>query len=79
VGTVERVHIKRKLPGERVCTEKAFLDITKDFSLLIHTICSPFYWQIFKKTILFSSFKNPPQKFAKQENPILFMNSTNGK
>jgi hypothetical protein len=68
VGTVERVHIKRKLPGERVCTEKAFLDITKDFSLLIHTICSPFYWQIFRKTILESSLvlkippKNPQNK-----------------
>jgi hypothetical protein len=38
-------------------------------------IYSPFYWLILKKTILFSGFKNPYKKYAKQENSILLMNS----
>jgi hypothetical protein len=38
--------------------EMEFLDInlTKDSSLLVHAIHSPFYW---RKTILFSGFKDP--------------------
>ncbi len=41
--------------------ELEFLDInwTKDSSLLLHDIHSPFYWRMIKKTILFSGFKNP--------------------
>jgi hypothetical protein len=41
-----------------------FLDInfTKDSSLLLHAIHSPFYWRILKKTILFSGLKNPYKK-----------------
>jgi hypothetical protein len=40
-------------------TEMEFLDInlTKDSSLLLHAIHSPFYWRILKKTILLSGFK----------------------
>jgi hypothetical protein len=47
-----------------------FLDIniTKDSSSLFRAIHSPFYWRISKKTILFSGFKNPYKKSAKQEN-----------
>jgi hypothetical protein len=43
--------------------EIEFLDtiLTKIWSLLLHAIQSPFYWRILKKTILFSSFKNPYQ------------------
>ncbi len=42
-----------------------FLDmsLTKDSSLLLHAIHSPFYWQILKKAILFSGL----QKSLKQE------------
>jgi hypothetical protein len=42
-------------------TEMEFLEInlTKDLSLLLHAIHSPLYWRILKKTILFTSFKNP--------------------
>ncbi len=39
-----------------------FLDInlTKDSSLFLHAIHSPFYWRILEKTILgYSGFKNP--------------------
>jgi hypothetical protein len=45
-------------------TEMEFLDIslTKDSSLLLHAIHSPFYWRILKNTILFSGFKNPYKK-----------------
>ncbi len=42
-----------------------FLDInvTKNSSLLLHAIHSPFYHRrISKKTILFSGFKNPYKK-----------------
>jgi hypothetical protein len=41
-----------------------FLDInfTKDSSVLLRTIHSPFYWRILQKVILFSGFKNPYQK-----------------
>ncbi len=41
-----------------------FLDInlTKDSTLLFHAIHSPFYWQILKKTLLFSGYKNPYEK-----------------
>ncbi len=44
-----------------------FLDIylTKNLSLLLHDIHSPFYWGILKKTILFSGLK---KKSAEQEN-----------
>ncbi len=54
-----------------------FLDIilTKDSSLLLHAIHSPFYWRILKKTKLYSGFKNTNKKSAKEENWSLFMNS----
>jgi hypothetical protein len=54
--------------------EMEFLDIslTKDSSLLLHAIHSPFYWRI-KKTLL--CFQNPYKKSGKQENLSLFMNS----
>ncbi len=57
-------------------TEMEFLDIslTTDSSLLLYAIHSPFYWQILKKNIVYSSFKNP-KKSEKQENSSLFMNS----
>jgi hypothetical protein len=57
--------------------EMEFLDInlTKDSSLLLHSIHSPFYRRILKKTILFSGFKNHSKKSAKQENSSLFMNN----
>jgi hypothetical protein len=47
--------------------EMEFLDIifTKDSSLLLYDIQSPFYGQILKKTILLSGFKNPDKKSAK--------------
>jgi hypothetical protein len=43
-----------------------FLDInlTKDWSLLLQAIHSPFYWRILKKTILFFGFKNPYEKIG---------------
>jgi hypothetical protein len=44
------------------------IDLTNDYS--IH---SPFYWQILKKTIIYSSFNNPYTKSAEQENSSLFM------
>jgi hypothetical protein len=55
--------------------EMEFLDIilTKDSSLLLYDIHSPFYRRILKKTILLSGFKNPDKKSAKQENSSLFM------
>jgi hypothetical protein len=45
--------------GKFIYTEMEFLDIylTKDLSLLLHAIHSPFYWLILKKTIHFSGFK----------------------
>jgi hypothetical protein len=36
--------------------------LTKDSSLLIRAIHSPFYRRISKKTVLFSGFKNPYKK-----------------
>ncbi len=53
--------------------EMEFLDINwkKDLRLLLYAIHSPFYW--YKKTILFSGFKNPYKKSAKQEYSCLFM------
>jgi hypothetical protein len=47
----------------------------KDSSLLLYAIHSPFYLRIFKKTILFSGFKIPRKKSAKQESSSFFMNS----
>ncbi len=48
----------------RLHPEMEFLDInwTKDSSLLLTVIQSPFYWRILKKTILFSGIKNPYKK-----------------
>ncbi len=44
--------------------EMQFLDITltKDSSLLLYDVHSPFYWRIFKKIVLFSGFKNSYKK-----------------
>ncbi len=57
------------------------INVTKDSSLLLHAIYSPFYRQIFQKTKLFTGFQDPYQKSAKQENSRLFMNGIlwNGK
>jgi hypothetical protein len=48
-------------------------NLTKDLSLLLHAIHSPFYWRIWRKTILFSGFKNPlknlrNENFVEREN-----------
>ncbi len=53
-----------------------FLDnsLRKDLILLLHAIHSPFFWRILKKTILFSGFRKPYKKSAKQDNSSLFMN-----
>jgi hypothetical protein len=41
------------------------INLTKDSSLLLSAIIhSPFYWWIFKKTILYSGFYNPHKKSA---------------
>jgi hypothetical protein len=47
--------------------EMKFLEIslTKDTSLLLHAIQNPFYWQILKKTILYTGFNNPYKKIYK--------------
>jgi hypothetical protein len=68
-----------QIPAEGFCLfpEMEFLDtnFAKDSSLLLHASHSPFYWRILKKTILFSGYKNPCKKSAKQENSSLFMKS----
>jgi hypothetical protein len=53
--------------------EMELLDIilTKNSSLLL----CPFYWQVLKKTMLYSGFKILTKKSAKQENTSLFVNS----
>jgi hypothetical protein len=38
------------------------INLTKDSSLLLHAIDNPFNWRILKKTIPFSTFKNPYKK-----------------
>jgi hypothetical protein len=43
------------------------ISLTRDSSLLLHAIHSPFYLRIKKKTILYSGFKNTYKKSAKQE------------
>jgi hypothetical protein len=68
--------------------EMEFLDInlTKDLSLLIHAIHSPFYWRILQNTILFfyftltyenhthSAYKNTYKKIHEIQKLSLFMN-----
>ena len=69
--------------GQKICIvsatpEMEFLDIslTKDSSLLLHAIHSPFYWRILKKTMLSSGFKNPYKKNSRNKKiSSLFMNS----
>jgi hypothetical protein len=53
-----------RLSANIAYAEMEFLDInlTKDLSLLLHAIHSPFHWRISKKTILFSGFRNPFKK-----------------
>ncbi len=55
--------------------EMEFLDInvTKDSSLLLHAIYSPFLRQILKNTKLFTGFHGPFKKSAKQEKSSQFM------
>jgi hypothetical protein len=52
-----------------VSAEIEFLDIilTKDPDLLLHAIHSPSTWRVLQKAILYSGFKNPYKKYAKQE------------
>ncbi len=63
MDSVDRVDDDKRNRGQLsvypVYNEMKFLDIilTKDLSLLLHAIHSPFYWRILKKTILFSGFK----------------------
>jgi hypothetical protein len=47
-----------------MAAEMEFLDIslTKDSSLLLHVIHSPFYLRILKNPILLSGFNNPYKK-----------------
>jgi hypothetical protein len=54
-----------------------FLDIslTKDSSLLLHAIPSPFYWQILKKTILFSGFNTLDEEIRETRNSSNQVNS----
>jgi hypothetical protein len=54
----------KELADVTMAAEMEFLDIslTKDSSLLLHVIRSPFYWRILKKPILLSGFNNPYQK-----------------
>jgi hypothetical protein len=40
------------------------INLKKDLSMLLHAIHSPFYWQITKKTILFSGFNNVHKKIC---------------
>jgi hypothetical protein len=58
-----------------------FLDIslTKDSSLLLHAIQSPFYRGILKKTLLYSGFKNTYKKSANKETPAFSWISFSGK
>ncbi len=60
----------KEIPYTVLGTEMKFLDInlTKDSSLLFHAIHSPIFWRILTLNILFSGFKNPDKKSAKQEN-----------
>jgi hypothetical protein len=39
--------------------------LTKESSLLLHAIHSPFYWRILEKIILYSGFKNTYEKIRK--------------
>jgi hypothetical protein len=41
--------------------------LTKDSSLFLHAIHSPFYRRILKRTILYSGFNNPYKKSARQD------------
>jgi hypothetical protein len=61
--------IQQKLTG----TEMKFLDInlTKDSSLLLHAIHSPFYWRILQETLLYCGLKIHTKKYAKQESSSL--------
>jgi hypothetical protein len=42
---------------------------TKESSLLLHAIHSPFYWRILKKIILYSDFNNPYKKICETKKP----------
>ncbi len=58
LGTPDtNVFIRKGSVGQ---AEIEFLDAysTKDSSFLLHAIHNPSYWRIFKKTLLFSVFKN---------------------
>jgi hypothetical protein len=44
------------------------INLNKDSSVLLHGTHNPFYWRIFKKTILLSGSKNLYKKSAEQKN-----------
>jgi hypothetical protein len=45
------------------------ITLTKDSSLLLHAIHSPFFWRILKKTILYTGFNNPYTKIRETRKP----------
>ncbi len=47
----------------------ARINLTKDSSLLLHAIHSPFYWWIFKN---FSGFKTPYKKNPRNKKTLVF-------
>jgi hypothetical protein len=48
------------------------INLTKDSSLLLNAIHSPFYWWILKKTIVFSAFNNPYKKIPETRKLVSF-------
>ena len=68
-SVLNQQNLRTKILGNLVLLkfpETEFLDInfTKDSSLLLQAIHSPFYSRILKKTILFLGFKNPYEKIC---------------
>ncbi len=59
-----KINYPLKIKVKSTGPEMEFLDInlTKDSSLLLHAIQSPFYCRILKKTVLFSRIKNTYKK-----------------
>ncbi len=53
-------------PNSEHWDEILWHQLTKDSSLLLHTIHSPFFRRILKKSILFSGFKNQYKKIHKR-------------
>ncbi len=71
LNTIRKLQLARP-KGKNPEIEFLDINLTKNSIYLLHAVHSNFCWRIFKKTILFSGFKNPQNKKTRVYSWIAF-------